>query len=174
MRPPPGPVLFFLAASTFVGGCVGGGCVGAGRTSVDASSAIYAPFPHHVAPSEATAAFRFAMVHDVIHERYPRHGPEYYEERERLAREKIAVLPTDSEAAFALTDDISVGLARRGRTDETIALMRDKLKRQQALDLKLHELYSSYANLGESLIHGNLRAMLAGDAVARERVEEGR
>ncbi|HJZ91201.1 MAG TPA: hypothetical protein VKE40_10030 [Gemmataceae bacterium] len=174
MRPPPGPVLFFLAASSFVGGCVGGGCVGASRTSVDAGNAIYAPFPHHVAPSAETAAFRFAMVHDVIHERYPRHGPEYYAERERLAREKMAVLPTDSEAAFALTDDIAVGLARRGRTDESIALLRDKLKRQQALKLEEHDLYSSYANLGEFLIHGNLRAMLAGDAAARERVEAGR
>jgi hypothetical protein len=174
MRAPPGPVLFFLATSTFVGGCVGGGCVGASRTSVDAGTAIYAPFPHHVAPSAETAPFRFAMVHDVIHERYPRHGPEYYEERERLAREKMAVLPTDSEAVFALTDDIAVGLDRRGRTDEAIALMRDKLKRQEDRELKGQELYSSYANLGEFLIRGNLRAMLAGDADARARVEEGR
>jgi hypothetical protein len=46
--------------------------------------------------------------------------------------------------------------------------MRDKLKRQDA------NLYSTYANLGEFLIRANLWPMLAGDAVARERFQEGR
>ncbi|MBO0700195.1 MAG: hypothetical protein J2P46_17480, partial [Zavarzinella sp.] len=110
----------------------------------------------------------------VIHERYPRHGPAFYQERERLARERMAVLHPDSEAAFALTDDIAVGLDRRGRTDEAIALMRDKLKRQQALDLKGKDLYSSYANLAEFLIRGNRWRMMGGDAAAREHVREGR
>src|SRR5262245_6816290 len=117
MRKPRGVVLFFLAVATYFGGCVTGGFVAANRTQQDPSRAIYAELPHHAAPAPNAASFRFAMVHDVIHERYPRHGPAYYEERERLAREKMAVLPRDSEAAFAFTDDIAVGLDRRGRTD---------------------------------------------------------
>lgn len=174
MRAPPGPLLAFFAVTSFVGGCVGGGAVGGFLTPTDRAAAIYAPLPHHVAPSPDAAAFRFAMVHDVIHERYPRHGPAFYQERERLARERMAVLHPDSEAAFALTDDIAVGLDRRGRTDEAIALMRDKLKRQQALDLKGKDLYSSYANLAEFLIRRNLWRMMAGDAAERECVWEGR
>ncbi|MBO0700127.1 MAG: hypothetical protein J2P46_17135, partial [Zavarzinella sp.] len=73
MRAPPGPLLAFFAVTSFVGGCVGGGCVGVARTPFDSGEAIYAPLPHHVPPSPDAAAFRFAMVHDVIHERYPRH-----------------------------------------------------------------------------------------------------
>src|SRR5215470_13905705 len=90
----------------FIGGGIAGGLVGAGATSAESEAAIYAPLPHHVAPSPDTASFRFAMVHDVIHERYPRHGAAYYAERERLAREKMADLHPDSETALALTDDI--------------------------------------------------------------------
>jgi hypothetical protein len=32
------------------------------------------------------------MVHDVIHERYPKYGPAHYRERNRLTREKLAAL----------------------------------------------------------------------------------
>src|SRR5262245_59744151 len=135
MRSPPGPLLFLIGIASFVGGCAGGGCVGAENTPAEREAAIYARLPHHVPPSPEAASFRFAMVHDVIHEHYPRHGPAFYQERERIARERMAVQHPESEAAFALTDDIAVGLARRGRTDEAIVLMRDKLKRQQALEL---------------------------------------
>src|SRR5688572_29415240 len=147
MRPPPGWLLFLLAAVTFVSGCGFGGFLGWGSTSPGPAEAVYAPLPHHVPPSPDAAAFRFAMVHDVIHERYPRHGPAFYEERDRLARERMAVLHPYSEAVFALTDDVAVGLDRRGRPSEAIDLMRDKLKRQQALGLEPKQLYSSYANL---------------------------
>jgi hypothetical protein len=135
---------------------------------------IYAPLPHHVAPAPDAASFRFAMVHDVIHERYPRHGPAYYRERERLARERIAVVHPESETAFAATDDIAVAMDRTGRTDEAITLMRDKLKRQTAIGLSEKDLYSTYANLGEFLVHANLWRMMSGDAEARKRVEEER
>jgi hypothetical protein len=174
MSKPPGCFLFFLASMTFAGGCLGGGCVGASRTRSDKTLGVYAPLPHHIPPAPDAASFRFAMVHDVIHERYPRHGPAYYEERERLARENLAVLPRDSVTAFALTDDIAVGLDRRGRTDEAIALMRDKLKRQQALGLEGKDLYSTFANLGELLVRANIWEMCRGDVVARDRVREGR
>lgn len=174
MRPPPGRLLVVYATLVFVGGCATGGCVGFSATPFDAGKAVYARLPHHVAPAPDAASFRFAMVHDVIHERYPRHGPAFYQERERLAREKMAVLHPDSEAAFAFMDDIAVGLDRRGRTDEAVALMRDKLKRQQAFNLPAKDLYSTYANLGEFLVHANLMPMLGGDAAARERFREGR
>jgi hypothetical protein len=174
MRPPSGCLLYPAALLVFVGGCVGGGIIGVRLTPGDRESAIYAPLPHHVAPSPDSASFRFAMVHDVIHERYAKHGPAFYEERERLAREKLAVLHPESEAAFALTDDIAVGLDRRGRTDEAIVLMRDKLKRQQAIGMTGKELYSSYANLGEFLVRGNLWGMMAGVQGPRERLNEGR
>ena len=49
-----------------------------------------------------------------------------------------------------------------------------KLKRQQAIGLEGKELYSSYANLGEFLVRGNLWSMMGGDADARRGVEEGR
>jgi hypothetical protein len=174
MRKLSGNVLIFFVTVTFFSGCVVGGCVATNRARMADARAVYAPFPHHVAPAPDAASFRFAMVHDVIHERYPRHGPAYYEERERLARAAMAVLHRDSENAFPLTDDIAVGLDRRGRTEEATALMRDKLERQQAVGHKGKELYSTYANLGEFLVRGNLWAMCCGDAEAQERVLEGR
>src|SRR3954463_12351362 len=117
MTRPHGCVVAILVPITFVGGGIIGGVIGARQTDAAREGAVYAPLPHHVAPSPDTASFRFAMVHDVIHERYPRHGPAFYQERERLAREKLAVLHPDSVTAFALTDDIAVGNDRQGRTD---------------------------------------------------------
>src|SRR5262245_54618959 len=73
------------------------------------------PLPHHVPKSPAAASFRFAMAHDVIHERYPKHGPAFYRERERLARERLAQIPADSDEAFGLADDIGTGLDRLGK-----------------------------------------------------------
>ena len=174
MRKPHGCLLVLFAFGPFVSGCIGGGYVGAARTSFDKGRAVYAPLPHHVPPSADSPAFRFAMVHDVIHERYARHGPAFYEERERLARQRMAGFHPDSETAFALTDDIAVGLDRRGRSEEAIALMRDKLKRQEALGLKGKELYSSYANLAEFLLHGHLWGMMKGEFASRQRVKEAR
>lgn len=48
------------------------------------------PLPHHVPKYEDGIPLRFAMVHDVIHERYPRHGEAYYRERSRLVRQQLA------------------------------------------------------------------------------------
>src|SRR5438105_2255384 len=48
------------------------------------------PLPHHVPKYEGGITLRFAMVHDVLHERFPRHGEVYYEERNRRAREAVA------------------------------------------------------------------------------------
>src|SRR5947209_14950333 len=131
MPRPSARALGCLAVVAFLAAGRAGGCVGAIATPVGHGPAVYTRLPHNVAPTEDSPPFRFAMVHDVVHERYPRHGPAFYEHRERLARERLAVLPRDSEAAFALTDDIAVGLDRRGRSDEAIALMRDKLRSEE-------------------------------------------
>src|SRR5271170_6554352 len=72
----------------------------------------YLPYPHHVSKYPDGVSFRFAMVNDVIHERFPRHGADYYRERNRLTREKLAKLSPDDPGRFALDDDLAVGLER--------------------------------------------------------------
>ena len=118
-------------------------------------------------------AFRFAMAHDVIHERYPKHGPAFYLERERLARERLKVLPPDSDEAFAYTDDICAGLDRLGKPADAVPLLREKLKRQEKRGLSGRELYTTYANLGTFLVHANMGKAMRGDADARAAVVEG-
>ena len=76
--------------------------------------AKYFPLPHHIAKHPGGVSFRFAMVHDIIHERFPRHGQAYYRERDRITQEKLAALNPDDPEAFNLTDDLAVGLERLG------------------------------------------------------------
>jgi hypothetical protein len=135
--------------------------------------AEYVPLPHHVPAHQGGVAFRFAMVHDVVHERYPRHGPAYYRERDRLAREKLAALRPDVPLAFTLTDDVAGGLDRVGRSDEAVDLMRQKLQRQQAAGEGGAALYTTYANLGTFLTHANFEKAARGDALAGGRFREG-
>src|SRR5437868_689518 len=96
------------AAVAFVPGCL------TGMMNTPWYRVESVPLPHHVPKSPGAASFRFAMAHDVIHERYPKHGSAFYRERERLARERLAQIPADSDEAFALTDDIGTGLDRLG------------------------------------------------------------
>ncbi|AMV35843.1 hypothetical protein [Planctomyces sp. SH-PL62] len=167
------------ALAMTAGWCVGWlvGAIGNLPASFDSSNYPFLarsyPPPHHVPKYEGGVAFRFAMAHDVIHERFAKHGPAYYRERDRLAREKLADLPADDPSAFDLTDDLGVGLDRLGRSDEAVAAMREKLARQEAKGLQGRDLYTSYANLGTFLIHGSFKQAAAGDASARERFGEG-
>ena len=162
------------ALAGLVGGCVGGSV---GHMDRDPANhpflAEYVPLPHHVPKYPGGAAFRFAMAHDVIHERFPRHGQAHYRERNRLTREKLATLSRDDPAAFPLADDLAAGLDRLGRPDEAVAVMRDKLARQQAKGFAGRDLYTTFANLGTFLIHGSFQASQAGDADARARFREG-
>ena len=81
-------------AVAFVPGCL----AGSGLARLEWAQQIEsAPLPHHVPKSPNAATFRFAMAHDVIHERYPKHGPAFYRERERLARAKLARISEDSD-----------------------------------------------------------------------------
>ena len=120
------------------------------------------------------------MVHDVIHERFPRHGRAYYEERNRQVRRGLAAFksPHSLDAAtaakyFALVDDLGAGLDYLGQSQEAAGLLREKLKAQQTAGLKGKDLYTTYANLGTFLSHAYSRAALRGDREARSRVAEG-
>lgn len=135
--------------------------------------AEYVPLPHHVPKDLGGLSFRFAMAHDVVHERFPRHGPAHYKERERLTRERLSSLPPDDPARFPLADDLAAGMERLGRSDEAVAVMRDKLDRQRAMGLTGRDLYTSYANLGTFLIHGSSTRAVAGDPVARAQFRDG-
>jgi hypothetical protein len=137
------------------------------------------PLPHHLPKHPGGVSFRFAMVHDVLHERFPRHGPAYYRERNRRTRLRLAHLerrqPEGSRAAgyFDLLDDLGAGLDALGRHDEAVEVLRDKLRQQQAQGLDGRDLYTSYANLGTFLIHGSLRLAPTQGGEARARMREG-
>src|SRR5690242_2006750 len=88
------------------------------------------PLPHHFPKYRGNLVLHFAMVHDVIHERFGRHGPEYYGARNRevdAALQKTS-LPAekgkDANAYFALLDDKGVGLEFLGQHQEAVDLMR--------------------------------------------------
>lgn len=159
------------ALALLVGVGVGGYSVGEQFAPPPSQHSV--PLPHHHPPVEGGASFRFAMAHDVIHERYPKHGPAFYLERERLARERLKAIPNDSDEAFALTDDICAGLDRLGKPAEAVPLLREKLVLQEKRGLKGRDLYTTYANLGTFLIHANMGKAMRGDADAKAAVEEG-
>src|SRR5262245_7666246 len=70
-----------------------GGCVGlcAGMTTFSPPPATKGtfPLPHQIPKYPDGISLRFAMVHDVLHERFARHGPAYYRERNRRVREAL-------------------------------------------------------------------------------------
>jgi hypothetical protein len=144
-----------------------------------ARQVIAYPYPHHIPKYRGGVSLRFAMVHDVIHERYPRHGPPYYAERNRLVRKALDRVPEPGGESkglapyFALLDDLGVGLEFVGERDEAARVLRDKLRRQELLGQRGRELYTTYANLGTVLIHSSFPRAQAGDAKARETLREG-
>lgn len=135
--------------------------------------AIYSPLPHHVPKSPSTLSLRFAMVHDVIHERYAKHSEAYYRERNRLTQLEIDQLSEDDRARWPLIDDLCVGLDRLGQPADAIPMMRAKLIAQQKAGLQGLELYTSLANLGTFLIHANFQGAQGGDPLAIKSFEEG-
>jgi len=131
------------------------------------------PLPHHVPEHRGGASFRFAMAHDVLLERYPKHGQAFYRERNRLDLAKLAALPAEHPSRFEAIDDLGVGLERLGKSAEAAALLRDKLEAQRKRGIKGRALYTSHANLGTFLIHSSFAQALAGDQQARDRSREG-
>ena len=74
---------------------------------------------------------RMAMIHDVIHERYLKHGTAWYETRNTQARAVIAVEEAKDGAApekfWDAYDDLAVGLERLHQSDAAAEVMRKKL-----------------------------------------------
>ena len=135
--------------------------------------AISSPHPHHVPTRPGGISFRFVMAHDVIHERFPKHGVAYYEARNQQTRSQLDELEDDDRERWPLIDDLCVGLEKLGRTEEAIPLMRSKLEQQQAAGITGIDLYSSFANLGTFLIHANFANARLGEAAAIQKFQEG-
>jgi hypothetical protein len=129
-------------------------------------------YPHHVPKTPGGVSLRFAMVQDVLTERYPRHGRAYYQERNRQAREDLARLPP-GVTWDALSDDLAAGLDQLGDHDAAVIVMRDKLASQTDRGVAESGMYTTYVNLGTFLVHANLHAAEAGDAAAPNQFEEG-
>jgi hypothetical protein len=123
---------------------------------------VHAP-AYHVPKNPGAASLRFAMVHDVVHERFLRHGPAFYRERNKRAREALAKGKGDADA---LTDDLGVGLSSLGEHAEAIRIMRQKLESQKMRGLEGRALYASYANLGTFLVLQSFKGVVAGDPAA--------
>jgi hypothetical protein len=130
------------------------------------------PYPHHIPKTAGGVSLRFAMVQDVVHERFARHGKAYYTERNRRAREELARL-SPGDRWDSLQDDLGAGLDHLGNDDEAVRILREKLASQTGRGVTGRGLYTTYANLGTFLIHGSFRAAQTGDAAAKDRVSEG-
>lgn len=94
------------------------------------------PSPHTIPHVAGGTSLRIAMIHDVLHERYSKHGEAWYRERERRCREALAredeAAPTDR--LLDLMDDLASALDRQHRSDEAVEVQRRKL----ALVERLH------------------------------------
>jgi hypothetical protein len=135
------------------------------------------PLPHHFLHYPNGVSLRFAMAHDVIHERFPWHGPAYYEERNRRAREALKDEKTKDDGKpsaryWDLLDDLAVGLDRLGKHEEAIAVIADKLEEQHKLGMTGRDLYGGYANLGTFLILWQLDEGFADKLKAKQRIAE--
>jgi len=173
--------LGLISIAGFVGLIIGG-CAGLhGWFSPPARGHIKEfPLPHHVAQYPAGVSLRFAMVHDVLTERFAKHGKAYYRKRNRLVDNELQELKpkrkpgeNPSDRYFALLDDQGAGLEALGDSDGAARVLRAKLREQEALGYKSKQLYTTYANLGTFLIHGNFVKARTGDLSAKEQLREG-
>lgn len=166
-------VTFYAVVGLIVGGLIG---LALPRFPNPRLSRQEFPLPHHIARYPDNLTFRFAMAHDVLHERFPRHGNEYYLARNRLVQDALQKPAANDgpgmERYFSLVDDLAVGLCLTGDHARAVALMRDKLKRQETLGRRGRELYSTYANLGTFLILWQFQVGLSGDPDAKGRILE--
>jgi len=138
------------------------------------------PLPHHIPKYPGGVSLRFAMVHDVLTERFAKHGKAYYTERNRLVRKELDEFKAQTnpnekytEKYFSLLDDLGAGYEALVDHDLAVAVLRDKLKEQELLGFKGHQLYTTYANLGTFLIHGNFVKARTGDPAAKGLLQEG-
>jgi len=88
------------------------------------------PAAYRVPKIPGGTPLRLAMVHDILHERYLRHGPAWYARRNLDARKIIAAeaaASPPSPAYLDALDDLAIGLEGTGQYDDAIATMRKKL-----------------------------------------------
>src|SRR5260370_775223 len=137
------------------------------------------PLPHHIPKYPGGISLRFAMVHDVLTERFAKHGMAYYTERNQLVRKELQQLKDQAKPGekpsryFDLLNDLGAGYEALGQHDMAISVMREKLEEQEALGFKGRDLYTTYANLGTFLIHENFVKARTGDAKAKQLLQEG-
>lgn len=90
------------------------------------------PAPWRIALTPDGTALRLAMVYDVVHQRFPKHGPAWHEAVVERSTARIAhVEATDPAGLFQpdaldLFDDQAVALDRLGRPADAIEVMRRK------------------------------------------------
>ena len=124
---------------------------------------------------------RFAMVKDVLHERYVRPGEAYYRARNRQVEQKRSEVEWDLDGTkpdsrwFGWTDDLAMGLERIGQFERAEELLRTKLEVERHYDLGKdgEGSYTTFANLGTVLIHSGMKGALGGNQEDKARVEEG-
>jgi hypothetical protein len=160
------PVLKMTLLGLFAGGLLGLSNL---LPALSLATPQRGPLPHQIAKYPGGISLRFAMVHDVLHERFPKHGDAYYRARNDSARRQLDTLlstppgttrPTDQ--AWRLMDDLAVSHVHLGEYDRATEIMRDKLARQQRLGITGQDLYSTYANLGTAMMIAALRDSAAG------------
>lgn len=154
------PVLKMTIIGLFAGGLLG---LGGLLPSLSLAITRTGPLPHQLPKYPGGISLRFAMVHDVLHERFAKHGDAYYRARNESAlRQLDALLAANpattrpADAAWRLMDDLAVGHVHLGEYDRAAEIMRDKLARQQRLGVTGKDLYPTYANLGTAIMIGAL------------------
>ncbi|MEJ7592087.1 MAG: hypothetical protein WKF77_11095 [Planctomycetaceae bacterium] len=172
-------VLIGVFIGTLFGGCTG--FITSSVVYVSITPQRYAflakrvPLPHHVPQFRGGVSLRFAMVQDVLHERFPKHGTNWYEARNRRTQELLSQQPENDPARWPLIDDLAVAFDRLGQPEKAIPLLRGKLAQQESAGIVgERDLYTSYANLGTMLIHANMGKARTGDAAAMQMVDEGK
>jgi hypothetical protein len=90
------------------------------------------PAPYILPKIPGGTALRLAMVHDVLHERYLRHGSAWYTQRNTEARKIVAQEAPARDSApspqyLDALDDLAVGLEQTGQTNEAIRILKQKL-----------------------------------------------
>ncbi|QDU64134.1 hypothetical protein Pan216_50230 [Planctomycetes bacterium Pan216] len=184
--------LVLIAA--LIGGVIG--CIVSFQSAPREQQYVLIPAPHLIAKTPEATPLHFAMVHDVLHQRYPVHGSSYYLARNRARREALrsedarrSANEPPSLAYLTNMDDLAVGHERLGEYDEAIDLMRQKLnllKRYYPaaeaesrsddsgeLSEEALALYRAHANLGTFLIHAGFKPAINGDPKGRDLLLEG-
>jgi hypothetical protein len=156
------------------------------------------PAAYRMPAAKGMAELRMAMVHDVLVERYRRHGPAWDRAQRAAAEARVAADPADLDAY----DDAAMAAERLADHAGAEALLRAKAQRQgleipqtpqplacstNHMDQDYDELkasaatltpvdvqrYRTLANLGTVLVHAALPKVLQGDVAALPAAKEG-